>query len=311
MSKEPRSKEQVAEEVIRLRLSQMVVNEAYKKNAFKVPIHLAMGHEAIAVALSEVMEDGDQLLPTHRNIAYNLARAGTLKPILDEYLIKPSGLSGGKFGSMNLINPKKGIPYASSILGNQLSVATGVAMAGELVRRKYITMVMAGDGSIEEGSFYESMLMARSMKLPVLFIVENNEWSMSTSIEQRRSGIDLSLLSESLDIRYVHLEGNDVYIYRDTLREIREFALNESVPVCIEVMVSTLGDHRAPKTPEHPDGRLINYHSGPASEVILTDWPVIKESNEDPVFALTNHFDRKTLEIMAKKQNDILQKETA
>ena len=83
----------IAKEVLRLRHSQMIVNEKYKSGLFKVPIHLALGHEAIAVAVDSVMEANDKLVCSHRNIHYNLARAKVLKPILDEYLLKKEGLA--------------------------------------------------------------------------------------------------------------------------------------------------------------------------------------------------------------------------
>lgn len=304
-------KRRIAEEIIRLRISQMIVNEEYKAGRFKVPIHLALGHEAIAVAVSETMENGDALLPTHRNIAYNLARAGELRPILDEYFLKPTGLNGGRSGSMNLLNPEKGIPYSCSILSNQCPVAVGFAMARKNAGKKNVTIVMGGDGSIEEGSSYESMLMARSMDLSVIFLVENNEWSMSTRIDQRRCPISLPLLARSLDIRYAYLEGNDPYRYIDALKEMRTFSIDNSAPVCVEVKVCTLGEWRAPKTPEHPDGELVNYHAGPAPEVALNEWPMIKQNDEDPIFALTKHLEQSVLEEDARKQFATLQKEIA
>lgn len=305
-----KDKEKIAKEIIRLRISQMIVNEEYKKKKLKVSVHLAFGHEAIATAVSEIMEKGDNLLLTHRNIAYNLARAGYLRPILDEYALKMTGLNGGQSGSMNLLNPERGIVYTSSILGNQFSVATGLAMAGKMMGEKNVTIVMGGDGSIEEGSFYESMLMAKSMKLPVMFLVENNEWSMSTRIDQRRCPIDISLLAESMDVRYAHLEGNDPYFYIETLKDIRSFSAENGVPVCVEARVFTLGDWRL-KTAEHPEGEFINYHAGPAPEVTLSEWPMIRESDEDPVFALIKYFDKSYLEEEARKQFAALQKEIA
>lgn len=304
------TKNKIAEKVIRLRVSQMIVNEDYKSGKFKVPIHLALGHEAIAVAVSETMEEGDSLLPTHRNIAYNLARAGALRPIFEEYHLKPTGLDGARSGSMNLLNPARGIVYTSSILGNQFPVATGIAMQNKIAEKKNVAIVMAGDGSMEEGSFYESLLMARSMALSVLFIVENNEWSMSTRIDQRRSPVDLSLFAESMDIRYANLEGNDVYRYASELKELRQFAIEHNAPICVEVKVATLGDWRM-KTQEFPEGEFINYHAGPAPEVALNDWPIIRESDEDPVFALTHHMERPALEEIARKQFTELQKEIA
>jgi TPP-dependent pyruvate/acetoin dehydrogenase alpha subunit len=276
-----------------------------------------MGHEAIAVAVSETMQAGDSLLPTHRNIAYNLARAGgavgagALKLIVDEYLMKPTGLNGGRSGSMNLLNPERGIVYTSSILGNQCAVATGLAMADKIAGKKNVTIVMVGDGSMEEGIFYESMLQARSMDLPVIFLVENNEWSMSTRIDQRRSPIDISLFAESLDVRYVKLEGNDVFQYADILQQLREFALAQSAPVCIEVSVSTLGERMFPPTAEFPDGEYVNYHAGPTPTINLNEWPIIKESDEDPVFVLAKNVDKAELEKDAREQFAALQKEIA
>jgi pyruvate dehydrogenase E1 component alpha subunit len=301
-------KKKIADEVIRLRIGQMIVNEEYKAKRLKVSVHLALGHEAIAVAVSEAMEENDNLLPSHRNLAYNLARAGHLKPILDEYCLKPTGLNNAHSGSMNLLNPARGIPYTSSILGGAFPVATGVAMASEMAGEKKMTIVMVGDGSMEEGTFYESMLMAQSMRLPVIFLVENNDWSMSTRVSERRCPVDLALFAKSLGIRYEHLEGNDVFQYIDTLRSARTFSLEQSAPVCMEVKVSTLGE-RVLKTPEFPEGEFINYHAGPAPEVNLREWPMIKENNEDPIFALTKHFERAVLEEEARIQFNAFQKE--
>lgn len=302
------NKQKIAEEVIRLRLSQMIVNEEHKAGHLQIPLHLAMGHEAIAVAVSEIMQDDDSLLPTHRNMAYNLARAGSLRPILHEYLLKPTGLNGGQSGSMNLLNQARGIVYTSSILGNQFPVAVGLAMAGKIFKKNGVTIVMGGDGSIEEGAFYESMLMARSLNLPVIFIIENNEWSMSTRIDQRRCRIDLSLLAESLDIRYASLSGNDPYFYIDTLKELKKFSLDNSVPVCVEVHVSTLGDWQM-KTPEFPEGESVNYHGGPAPQVSLSEWPMLKENDKDPIFVLEKQLGRTVAREMALKQLAALKKE--
>ena len=136
-----------------------------KKGQFKVPIHLALGHEAVAVAVGTIMGKGDKLILSHRNLAYHLARQSLLKEIWNEYLLEPTGLNAGKSGSMNLANPSKGIIYTSSILGNNFPVATGVAMAEKMLSTKNVTIVLGGDGSIEEGAFYESLLFLKSNNL--------------------------------------------------------------------------------------------------------------------------------------------------
>ena len=170
---------------------QISINQKYKEKKFKIPIHLALGHEAIATAISKVMSTKDSLILTHRNIAYNLARIDSLKPILNEYLLEKNGLMEGKLGSMNLINPNKGVLYSSSILGNNFAVAVGVSLTHDMHQSEGITIVLGGDGSIEEGSFHESLLMLKSLNLSALVIIENNEWSMSTRINERRHPINL------------------------------------------------------------------------------------------------------------------------
>lgn len=298
----------IAYDVLWLRLAQMVVNEEYKAGKFKIPIHLALGHEAIAVAMNHFMQDGDKLILTHRNIAYNLARLGRLKPILDEYFLKSTGLGEAKLGSMNLINPKKGIIYSSSILGNNFSVATGVAMAQKILSHNGITIVLGGDGSIEEGTFHESLLMLKSLGLGAFVVIENNEWSMSTRIDQRRCPIDLEKLTSSYDIKYARLEGNDPVQYLEQLKKLRKLAL-DGMPVCIEVMVSTLGDWIM-KTPEIPNGKFVNYHAGPAPTVELKDWPLlIKTSEEDPIFVLNKHVSSPVLEEMSRGIRNEISKE--
>jgi pyruvate dehydrogenase E1 component alpha subunit len=298
----------IIHDVLWLRLAQMVVNEEYKAGKFKIPVHLALGHEAIAVALNHFMQNDDKLILTHRNIAYNLARLRQLKPILDEYFLKPSGLGEGKFGSMNLINPTKGIIYTSSILGNDFSVATGVAMAQNIIPQNGITIVLGGDGSIEEGTFHECLLMLKSLNLGAFVIIENNEWSMSTRIDHRRCSIDLEKLAASYDIKYVRLEGNNPIQYVEQLNNLRKLAI-EGMPICIEVMVTTLGDWIL-KTPENPNGKFVNYHAGPAPTVELKDWPLlIKTSKEDPIFVLNKFVSSSNLEEMSKEIRQEITKE--
>lgn len=285
---------QIAREILRIRLSQILVNEEYKAGNFKIPVHLALGHEAIAVAVNHVLQDGDKLVLSHRNIAYNLARLGELRPILDEYLLKPTGLAGGKLGSMNLINPARGVIYSSSILGNSFPISAGIAMAEKITGHCGVTFVLGGDGAIEEGSFYESLVMAKTLGLSLLFVVENNEWSLGTHISERRCPINLERLAGSVDIPYLRLEGNHAHKYIEALQSVRERVLREENPVCIEVAVKTLGDRRA------EDGRYINYHAGPAPTVDATTL-MLRENEDDPVFVVRQ-------EMGTEKLNELLQK---
>ena len=276
----------LSEKILRIRLSQMMVNENYKEGQFKIPIHLAFGHETFAVAINEIMDDEDKLILTHRNIAYNLARLGKLRPIVDEYFLKSSGLDAAKSGSMNLINPSKGIIYTSNILGNNFSVAVGIAMSLEIKQKNGITIVLGGDGSLEEGSFHESILMFKSLNLSGLLIIENNEWSMATKISERRIPIDLETFTKSYGVKYVQFSGNDPIDYVQELKKLKELSKKNNELICIELMVNTLGDWIMTND-QNPNGKFINYHSGPAPTVDVKKCPaLIRENNSDPIFVL-------------------------
>lgn len=307
-------KNKIIYELIRNRLSQVLINEEYKSGKFKIPIHLSFGHEAIAVAISNTLKPQDKLVLTHRNMSYNISRSDKLKPIIDEYYLKKSGLANGRLGSMNLINLDSNIIYSSSILANNFSVATGIAMADNLIDKKAVTFVLGGDGSMEEGSFYESLVMMKSLNLGIIIIIENNEWSLGTHITERRVEINLSKLCESLDIEYQKLENNNVLDYLSILEDIRIKCLQNSQPICIEVIVKTLGDRVTPPTDEFPNGKYINYHAGPATITNIKSvlfGLIIKENSEDPLYVLQEEigvekFNKYGLEILEQLKTELI-----
>lgn len=302
------SNKHMAREVLRLRLGQMIVNQGNKNKDYKCPIHLALGHEAIAVAVNEAMHEKDWLLLSHRNIHYNLARSHQLSKKIKEYLLMDDGEAGGQLGCMNMFNESKRVLYTSSILANQLAVASGVAMANRFKEQDGWTIVVTGDGAIEEGTFQESLMMMKTFSAPAMVLVENNQWSLATQIHERRCQLKLDFYAAAFDIPYYRLEGNDVYEYLPVLKKIRERSMKEGIPVIVEVILHTLGDWRM-KTDEYPDGKYINYHAGAAPNVELSGWPVIEETERDPVFLLTKRFDRQDLAEMSSSLLASMQKE--
>ena len=270
----------MAESVMRIRLGQLLINEHLRNKAFRIPVHLALGHEAIAAAVSAAMRHGDRLCLTHRNIHYNIARAVSLKGELAELRLAEDGVAGGRLGSMNMANPERGIIYASSILGNDLCVGAGVALAEAVAGTDAVTFIVTGDGAMEEGSFYESVEFLASTRSAALVLIENNGWSMFTRIEERRCPISTDMLAETFGLRFEHLEGNDPWHYAATLSRLRDAAATESTTIIVECGLNTLGDFTAPD-----DGRHINYHHG-AAPVEVSDLPMIREDASDPIHVL-------------------------
>ena len=196
---------------------------------------------------------------------------------------------------MNLANEERGIVYTSSILGDNLSVATGLALAKKIKCEEGLVIVVTGDGAIEEGSFYESLVFLKSNELPLLVIIENNEWSLATRIKERRCDIDIRKLAESINTKYELLDSNDTYEYIKKLKNLRKYAMSNKTPVCIEVKLTTLGSWYL-KTDDYPNGKFINYHAGPAPTVNMKDGALIEESKEDPIFVLQKYFPKKEIE---------------
>lgn len=266
---------QLALRVMQIRHWQHIVNEAMKKGVMGA-VHTAFGHEAIAVAVSTMMQAEDQLVLSHRNIAYNLARAGALRPIYDEYKQRLSGVSRARLGSMNMANPQRGVSYTSSILGNNMPVACGLALAQQVLGKSGIVTVLTGDGAMEEGTFYESLQFSKSQKLRLIFVVENNKYAMASTPEDRRCPIVIEHICRAMDIPFLKLEGNWVVDYAARLEECRRVVVNQQGPSCIEVDLLNLNRH-AGATPGWPtDPMNIDASRG----------LVVRENVYDPVHVL-------------------------
>ena len=260
-------------DVVRLRYWQHLLNEMLKRKQFKIPVHLAFGHEAAAVALSRCVQAHDAVCLTHRNVAYNLARSGSLDVILEHYRLTSKPNLPGLMGSMNLAAEETSIAYASSILGNNLPVAAGIALNRKLAGRPGVVFVLTGDGGIEEGAFWETLVFARSHRLGLVVIVENDNHSMSSTIAQRRSGIDLALVCKGLGVRYGYAIGSVLADARTAISAARTDASGGD-PACVELALTTFNQHAGP-TPGWPEDPL---------RIALEDGLLVKDAPEDPVY---------------------------
>jgi pyruvate dehydrogenase E1 component alpha subunit len=244
--------------LIRLRYWQHQLNELLKAGEFKIPVHLAFGHEAAAVSVDRSLDSDDALCLTHRNGAYNLARAKSLQAELSHYRLQDRG---AHMASMNLALPGTGIAYTSSILGNNLGVGCGIAMHRSLTGRPGLVVVMTGDGAMEEGIFWESLIFAKSHHLRLLVIVENNDFSLGSTIDERRCRINLAPVCAGLGVHFWEASGAHLPEVRQVLAEARaRVAAGE--PSVVELRLRTFNQHAGP-TPGWPeDPRRIAIEDG-------------------------------------------------
>jgi pyruvate dehydrogenase E1 component alpha subunit len=177
---------------------------------------------------------------------------------------------------MNLAQPQRGVAYSSSILGNNLSVAGGLAMAKSLTGRRGVVVVLTGDGAMEEGAFYETLVFAKTHELRLAIVIENNDMSMASTITERRVPISVADLCAAIGVPFAQLSGNNVFDYAEFFADLRQRLNDRSGPACIEVTVAALNQHAGP-TPGWPtDPKNIDIANG----------LMIRESDEDPLFVL-------------------------
>lgn len=260
-------------DVIRLRYWHHIFNELLKRKKFKIPIHLGFGHEAAAVALDRCVGKNDAICLTHRNVAYNLARSKSLDVVLRHYQLESFPGQAELMGSMNLAVGATNIAYTSSILCNNLPVAAGIAMNRRCSSKDGVIFVVTGDGAIEEGAFWETLVFARSHHLKLVIVVENNDYSMSSTIVQRRCELDLSQVCAGVGIGYGFAKGAEVGSARATIETARNDAMNGN-PALVELQISTFNQHAGP-TPGWPDDPL---------RISLEDGLLLKNELDDPLY---------------------------
>ena len=293
-----RPSEDVLGRLLYIRLGQVVINEKIQAGEFRIPIHLALGHEAIAVAVRFSMKDGDELFLPHRNIHYHLSSGDSLIRLTDEFLLRPTGGAKGSLGSMNFADPLSGVSYASSILGNNLPVSAGAAWAKRISSARSVVFVVTGDGAIEEGAFYETLIFGKTFHAPLVIVVENNGWSLATSISQRRCEINIQNLAEACGVGYRNLSGDDPLEYISQLSASRDAAICNGRPEIIEVQLKTLG---ARETLDSVTGekRVINYHVGGIADLNWNNATSLTQ--DDPFVGYYEKYGRDLLMDLEKK----------
>lgn len=154
---------------------------------FKCPVHLCIGQEDVPVALHGVMQPEDWLFSAHRNHGHYLAKGGSEQRLWDEIMGLDSGVNAGWAGSQCYSDPSINF-HATAMVGGLIGVAVGTALALKKQRRAGVVVCCIGDGATEEGVFWESLNAAVLWCLPILFICENNRYSVHAPIEDRQSG---------------------------------------------------------------------------------------------------------------------------
>ena len=197
-------------DMLRIRMVEEAIAEHYSEQEMRCPVHLSIGQEAAAVGVCLALTDADRAYSTHRCHSHYLAKGGPLKPMLAEIYGKVDGCLGGRGGSMHLTSPEHGMMLSVPIVGSSIPLAVGSALADTIDGRDSVSVAFFGDAAVEEGIWHESANFASLRKLPVLFVCENNLYSVYTPLVERQPNRPLTQLAESHGMATAHADGNDL-----------------------------------------------------------------------------------------------------
>lgn len=233
--------------MLRIRLVEESIANKYSEQKMRCPTHLSIGQEAIAVGVCANLTSQDQVLSTHRAHAHYLAKGGCLNSMMAEIYGKASGCSKGMGGSMHLIDTSVGFMGSTAIVGNTIPVAVGLALEKKLTHKKSIACVFFGDGATEEGAFYESVNFAIIHSLPILFICENNLYSVYSGLEVRQP-VDRKIykMARAMGISAQHGNGNDVEEVARKVKQAKTMIMKSGGPQFLEFDTYRWREHCGP-----------------------------------------------------------------
>jgi pyruvate dehydrogenase E1 component alpha subunit len=197
--------------LLRIRIIEEKIAEIYPQQEMRCPVHLCIGEEAVAAGVCANLTRNDYVLSNHRSHGHYIAKGGNLKAMMAEIYGKATGCSRGKGGSMHLVDLSAGFIGAVPIVGSTIPIAVGTAFGTVMRGEKRISVVFLGDAATEEGVFHESLNFAALKKLPVLFVCENNLYSVYSPLSVRQpEGREIYRQAEGHGVKSYHGDGNDV-----------------------------------------------------------------------------------------------------
>ena len=222
--------------MILIRAAEEKIGDMVTAGAIRCPCHLAIGQEAPAVATAMHVRKGDRLFGAHRSHAHYLALGGTVRGLMAEVQGKHTGVSKGMGGSMHLIDVARGLHGTVPIVAATIPIAVGAGLAAKMDGKSGVAISSFGDGATEEGVFHESMNLAAVLKLPVLFLCENNLFSSHLHIALRQPSDAVSRYARAHHIPWALVDGNDVVAMSCAVKQAFEAMRTGEGPRFIEAV---------------------------------------------------------------------------
>lgn len=201
----------ILEMMLKIRMVEEEIASRYSEQKMRCPTHLSVGQEAVPAVLSQILNKDDFAVSTHRSHAHYIAKGGNLPRMIAEIYGKKTGCSRGKGGSMHLVDESVGFMGSSAIVGNSIPIGVGIGLSLKLEKTDNISVVYFGDGATEQGVYYEALNFAALKSLPVLFVCENNRYSVySAKAVRQPEGRSIAKVAETMGVPSSYFDGNDV-----------------------------------------------------------------------------------------------------
>ena len=213
------------------------------------------GQEAISVGAALAMAGDEYMLPMHRNLGMFTTRKVPLNRLFSQFLGKANGFTKGRDRSFHFGSKEHFLVGMISHLGPQMGIADGLALAQKLKKSQKVTLVVTGDGGASQGDFHEALNVAAVWKLPVIFLVENNQWGLSTPSEEQFAFKSFVYKAIGYGIKGKSVDGNNLLDVYNTVLEIREEMKKEPIPFILECNTFRMRGHEeASGTKYYPEG---------------------------------------------------------
>lgn len=222
-------------QIVRIRRFEERSLRAYQQGRIGGFLHLYIGQEAVAVGACSVMEKTDHLITAYRDHGHAIAVGMSLNDLMAELYGKATGCSKGKGGSMHFFDPSRNFWGGHGIVGGQVPIGAGIAFALKHKGVKGACLTFMGDGALNQGSVHEAFNLAALWELPVVFVIENNRYSMGTSQERSTAGPGLAQRADAYGMAWEVCNGHDLYEVREKTDKYLRMARQESKPVLLEI----------------------------------------------------------------------------
>lgn len=267
-----------------IRLCEESLVEPITKGIIGCPAHLYSGQEAIAAGVCTALTRQDRVFGNHRSHGHFLAKGGQIEALISEVYGKPGGCSGGRGGSMHVIDTSIGFYGSVPIVAGTISLATGTALASKIRRDGRVTVSFFGDGATNEGVFYESLNFAALHRLPIIYACENNLYSTHMPVRECRAETHIARTVLPFGLKGARIDGNNVLkVYEAARQAIAECRRGQG-PFFFEFMTYRLRGHVG------PDDNVQGAHSDIRPESEIKHW-----RRKDPISLLAQFLLRKEI----------------